>query len=159
MRAFRILSKVQKISIRLEVMTELLPPKFCRPWRSQNWDQRSASILAITSKRIEIFWILDKILKALIEADRMVPLSRVYDLDFMDFENFNEKKTYRKKTYPGTFFFPSDLHIWEFSEFLKLSGGSKLWPVWVGCGGGTQNFMSKSNLEGSEFFFCTKSSF
>ena len=60
--------------------------------------------MAITSKRIEIFWILDKILKALIEADRMVPLSRVYDLDFMDFENFNEKKTYRKKTYPVTFF-------------------------------------------------------
>ena len=62
--------------------------------------------MAITSKRIEIFWILDKILKALIEADRMVPLLRVYDVDFMDFENFNEKKRTEKKNVPCYVFFP-----------------------------------------------------
>ena len=53
--------------------------------------------MAITSKRIEIFWILDKILKALIEADRIVTLSRVYDLDFMNFEHFSKKKRTEKK--------------------------------------------------------------
>ena len=62
---------------------------------------------AITFERIEIFWLLDQILKALIEADRMVPLLRVYDVDFMDFENFNEKKTYRKKRTLVRFFFVS----------------------------------------------------
>ena len=105
MRAFRILSKIQKISIRLEVMAELLPSKFCRPWRSQNWDHRSASILAITSKRIEIFWILDKILKALIEADRMVPLLRVYDI-VLNFRFSTKKKRTEKKNVHFVCFFP-----------------------------------------------------
>ena len=37
------------------------------------------------------------ILKALIEADRLVPLLRVYDVDLVDFKNFNEKKRIEKK--------------------------------------------------------------
>ena len=37
----------------------------------------------------------------------MVPLLRVHDGDFMDFESFNEKKNVpKKRTYPVTFFFP-----------------------------------------------------
>ena len=83
-------------------MTELLNFKFCRCQRSENWDDRSDSISAITPKWIEIFWLLDKILKALIETDRMVPLSKVYDVDFM---KIFTKKNVPKKTYPVTFFF------------------------------------------------------
>ena len=47
----------------------------------------------------------------------MVPLSRVYDLDFMDFENFNEKKTYRKKNVHWYVFFPVEI---EFDKILKF---------------------------------------
>ena len=78
-------------------MAELLIFKFRRARRSESWDDRSASNLAITFERIEIFWILDKILKGLIKTDRMVPLLRVYDVDLVDFKNFNEKKRIEKK--------------------------------------------------------------
>ena len=54
------------------------------------------SVSAITLERIEIFWLLDQILKALIEADRMVPLLRVYEA-ILKFEISTKKKHIRKK--------------------------------------------------------------
>ena len=60
---------------------------------------------AITFERIEIFWLLDQILKALIEADRMVPLLRVYDV-VLNFRFSTKKKTYRKKERTLCMFFP-----------------------------------------------------
>ena len=59
---------------------------------------------AITFERIEIFWLLDQILKALIETDRMVPLLRVYDVDF-DFRFSTKKKRTEKKNVPYVRFF------------------------------------------------------
>ena len=110
MRAFRIWSKSQKISIRSRVMAELLNFRCRRSQRSESWDDRPDSISAITHERVEIFWLLNQILKALIEADRMVPLLRVYEVDLSFWKFFSKKKTYWKKTYSNTFFFPVDFY-------------------------------------------------
>ena len=109
MRAFRILSKIQKISIRLEVMAKILADLWSQFWDLQGRQNLKGSNSAITSERIEIFWILDKILKALIETDRMVPLLRVYDLNF-NFR-FLTKKKRTEKNIPYVRFFPSEFCV------------------------------------------------
>ena len=65
---------------------------------------RPLPCMAVTSKRIEIFWLLDQILKALIEAVRMVPLLRAYEA-ILKFEISTKKKHIEKKRILYMFFF------------------------------------------------------
>ena len=80
-------------------MAEILNFRFHLTRSIESWADRPESISVITSERIEIFWLLDQILKALIEADRMVPLLRVYDV-VLNFRFSTKKNVPKKRTYP-----------------------------------------------------------
>ena len=80
-------------------MAEILSDRSSQLSDLQDRRNLKFSISAITSERIEIFWILRQILKALIEADRMVPLMRVYDV-VLNFRFSTKKKRTEKKNVP-----------------------------------------------------------
>ena len=98
MRAFRIQFKSQKISIRSKVMAKTQSDRSSQLSDRQDRRNLKFSNSAITFERIEIFWLLDQILKALIEADRMVPLLRVYDV-VLNFRFLTKKNVPKKRTY------------------------------------------------------------
>ena len=149
MRAFRIWFKSQKISTRSWVMAEILSGRSSQ--LSDLWDRRHLkfSNSAITRERIEIFWLLDQILKALIEADRMVPLLRVYDV-VLNFRFSTKKKRTEKKNVHYVCFFSGSIGMGG-GETTTFRGGQfypknmvKIWVISKGSGGFLTTFLLKS---------------